>query len=363
MALMMTLLMVVGCDVSPNLDTSIPEGCVNVKLNIVDGRQLDVSSTVPNEITDWKYNLIPLWEYDEDQVVSEPIHGEVYMGDLVDNNIGWVTPGFWKVQVYGIYAEEGNGFVIIYYGETEVYFNENNTNAIIYMKPFEWGDLATITIEITQPNLSESNTDYYYCYSIKGVSGENAVERNGILNKDKTSTNKYGITESNLKADYYTINISIYRNKAGLTDFTEVKKDAELVGGEVVGIVIHDGATVTVSGTVNPSDFVQGQLIVSSVNVKGVMNRGFFSAADDGIATSFEVIDNTVITGNKTYTHSYQWYVNGVLMQDGDNKAFSHTFKKYGPKEVSCVIVYKSGTEVYSATVKETFTLTPSASV
>ena len=51
MALMITLLLVVGCDVSPSLDSSIPEGCVNVRLEIADGRGLDVSSTVPNEIS------------------------------------------------------------------------------------------------------------------------------------------------------------------------------------------------------------------------------------------------------------------------------------------------------------------------
>ena len=58
MALMMTLLLVVGCDVSPSFDSSIPEGCVNVRLEIGDGRGLDVSSTVPDEITNWQYSLI-----------------------------------------------------------------------------------------------------------------------------------------------------------------------------------------------------------------------------------------------------------------------------------------------------------------
>lgn len=358
-ALLLTLLMVVGCDVSPALNTSIPEGCVNVRLSIAGDRRLDVSSSVPNEITDWKYSLTPLWDYGE-EIVSETIHGRAVQEDLVDNNIGWVTPGYWKVEVYGWYIREGHGFGIVYYGETEVYFNENNTNAVVYMKPYEYANNATIKIDITQLNLSETNSEYYYCYSIKGISGDSAMERNGVLTIDESSANKYIGEVSQLKADYYTINISIYRNKAGLTDLTAIKSGAELIGGEVVGIFVQDMATVIVGGTIDPSSFVQGQLNVSSVNVKGLMSREAFSKTENGISSSFSVVDKTVITGEKEYTPSYQWYVNGV-QQSETGKNFTYTFETYGPKEVSCVIVYTSGKEVYTATVKDTFTLTPSS--
>ena len=358
-ALLITLLMVVGCDVSPTFNTSIPEGCVNVRLNIAGDRRLNVSSSVPNEITDWKYSLTPLWDYG-DETVSETIYGSAVQKDLVDNNIGWVTPGYWKVEVYGMYIKEGYGAGIVYYGETEVYFNESNTNAVVYMKPFEYMNNATIRIDIIQPNLSETNSEYYYCYSIKGVSGNSAMERNGVLTKDTSTANKYIGEISQLKADYYTINISIYRNNTGLTDLTAIKTGAELIGGEVIGIFVQDMATVIVGGTIDPSNFVQGQLNVSSVNVKGSMNRGVFSKTETGISTSFSVVDETVITGEKEYTPSYQWYVNGV-QQSETSKNFAYTFETYGPKEVSCVIVYTSGKEVYTATVKDTFTLTPSS--
>lgn len=358
-ALLITLLMVVGCDVSPSFNTSIPEGCVNVRLNIAGDRRLDVSSTVPNEITDWKYSLTPLWDYGE-EIVSEKIHGIAVWEDLVDNNIGWVTPGYWKVEIYGIYLKEGYGSGYVYYGETEVYFNENNTNAVVYMKPYENANNATIEIDITQPNLSETNSEYYYCYSIKGVGGNSAMERNGVLTKDTSTANNYIGKVSQLKADYYTINISIYRNKAGLTDLSAIKTGAELIGGEVAGIFVQDRATVIVGGTIDPSSFVQGQLNVSSVNVKGLMSRETFSKTENGISTSFSVVDETVITGEKEYTPSYQWYVNGV-QQSETSKNFAYTFETYGPKEISCIIVYTSGKEVYTATVKDTFTLTPSS--
>ena len=358
MALLMTLLLVVGCDVSPSFDSSIPEGCVNVRLEIADGRGLDVSSTVPDEITNWKYSLTPCWEYG-DEAVSETPYGKRDMEELVDNCIGWVTPGLWKVEVYGMYIKDDHGIAAIYYGETEVYFNENNTTAVVYMKPYEYKEMATVNIEITQRSLSETNSEYYYCYTIEGVSGENAMKRSGVLTKD-SSSGTYKAGESNLKADYYTINIAIYRNVKGLTDINAIKTGAELIGGETVGVFVKALSTVTVGGTVDPSDFVQGLIDVSSVNVKGSLNRGAFSKTNDGILTSFSVDDNSVISGNKTYTTTYQWYVNGV-QQNETGISFSYTFNTYGPKEVSCVIVYTSGKEVYSATVKDTFTLTPSS--
>ena len=358
MALMMTLLLVVGCDFSPSFDSSIPEGCVNVRLEIADGRGLDVSSTVPNEITNWKYSLTPCWEYG-DEAVSETPYGKRHMDELVDHCIGWVTPGLWKVEVYGLYIEAGYGTATVYYGETEVYFNENNTTAVVYMKPYEYKEMATVNIEITQRSLSETNSEYYYCYTIEGVSGENAMKRSGVLTKD-SSSGTYKAGESYLKADYYTINIAIYRNKKGLTDINAIKTGAELIGGETVGVFVQDMATVTVGGTVDPSDFVKGIIDFSAVCVSGTITRSENLAKDTDI--SFVVTDSSTCSDSSKYSVSFQWYVNGSLKQDSDSNSFSFKFGTYGPKEVSCVIVYKptgDSSKAYTATVKDTFTILP----
>ena len=134
MALMMTLLMVVGCDVSPNISSVIPKGCVNVSLNIEDGRTLNVSSTVPSEINYWQYSMTPLWN-EGASIGNEEIYGVASYKELKDNNIGWVTPGLWKIEVFGLYVEPGY-FGYLYYVESEIYINENNDQVFVYLKPY-----------------------------------------------------------------------------------------------------------------------------------------------------------------------------------------------------------------------------------
>lgn len=358
-ALLVTLLMAVGCDVSPNLvDSSVPEGCVNVNLNIGDDRKLDVSSTLPSDITNWTYSLTPLWSYG-DTAVSETIYGIATNKPLDSNNIGWVTQGYWKVQVYGNYVTDGNTTGTIYYGETNVYFSENNTSAVVYMKPYEGTEKGSIEIEITQPNLSESNSEYYYCYSISGVTGDTSSARSNLLSFDKTSKT-YKASETGLKPDYYNVNISIYKNNPGLTNVSDVKQNGTLIGGEIIGVFVQEDATVTVTGTVDPSDFVKGIIDFSAVCVSGTITRSENLAKDTDI--SFVVTDSSTCSDSSKYSVSFQWYVNGSLKQDSDSNSFSFKFGTYGPKEVSCVIVYKptgDSSKAYTATVKDTFTILP----
>lgn len=365
MALMMTLLMVVGCDVSPNISSVIPKGCVNVSLNIEDGRTLNVSSTVPSEINYWQYSMTPLWN-EGASIGNEEIYGVASYKELKDNNIGWVTPGLWKIEVFGLYVEPGY-FGYLYYGESEIYINENNDQVFVYLKPYEFKNLGNLEISISQPELSsDENIDYYYCYSIKSIRGNAGSELSGLLGFD-TETNTYSVNLEGLNSDYYNICISIYRNKSGLKDVLDVKNSGVLIGAETIGVFVQDMATVKVTGTVDPSDFVKGYINISLLSISGSISHNTSAINTDIV---FTLKDSTYTESEKTefedkYNITYDWYVNGIMKASYsgiDNYQFTHKFSHYGPKEVSCVVTYQNKTlteRVYTATIKDTFTITP----
>ena len=373
LALMLTLLLGVACDSAPVSvpeENGIPFGCVQAYVSFGNGRSLTSTPSVPNEITNWDYKLEPLWKYSD--TVTETIHGSTDWSPLPDNgSIGWVTPGLWKVSVYGSHIMEGGRFATLYYGETEVYFSNNNSSATVFIKPFENKSYGNVNFDIRQPYLSETNDEYYYVYSIKGLSGDKAYHREGLLEKGEVVGGfiPYTCKIEKLKADYYNISVMIYRNEKNLTDLSIIKSGS-VIGGQVLGEFIQDMATVNVSGTLDPSDFVEGRLNVSSLTVSGEMTPSENIAINN--AATFTVTDKTSSSKKSDYNISYRWYVNGVEQTSGiaygtnsngeTTTTLTHSFTKYGPKEVSCVIAYqlKSDTsKVYTSTVRESFTINP----
>lgn len=355
-ALLITLLTVVGCDVSPSLNASIPRGCVEVSLKVVNSRSLDAEMNFDSQtVVHWGYALESQWK---DQDFEEKIYGNVSYSELPDNGyLGWVTPGLWKVTVYAF----GEGGTPLYIGEELVYLNDENNCISVYMKPYSYQDnKPKLFFNITNRDIVDIQTGYdaYYIYTIKDLNG-NVVE---VQNSEGFvfSSNGTQKTITTLPAGYYNVFVGLYIGKKGLTSIEDVKNDinSEMVGGEVLGVYLPAFSEATITGVLEPSDFVNGKIELSSIVVSGSLTSSI-----SGKTAEFNLEDNTNTNGSTSFNFSYQWYVNGVLMQDSSSKVFSHTFEYYGPKEVSCVIVYKSETEVYSATVKDTFTLTPSASV
>ena len=139
MALMMTLLLVVGCDVSPVLDSFIPKDCVEVSVMVSSGRDLDYYVKDGSKIEDYDsfsklhggfyYKLEPQWSYTDE---NKPYGIVSKLEKLPENGkIGWVTPGCWKISIWGY-----NNYVPAFYGEQIVYFSSNNSSTVVYIEPY-----------------------------------------------------------------------------------------------------------------------------------------------------------------------------------------------------------------------------------
>ena len=115
-ALLLTLLMVVGCDVSPSITNSIPGGCVEASLMVSSSRDLEfyvngreeplVGISEISKAVYFYYTLESLWTVDDP---LEKPYGEVTVWDSQrlpdDGKLGWVTPGRWKVSIYGLNSQ------------------------------------------------------------------------------------------------------------------------------------------------------------------------------------------------------------------------------------------------------------------
>lgn len=368
-ALLITLLTVVSCDVSPV--STRTDNLVLASISVREARAL-VSNGEDNTLSEVKHFSCKLehrWSIDgTTDTYTEEIYGDkeiVYENIAEDGVLGWVTPGKWKLTVYGYNSEK----IPVYVGTTESYFSPTNSTATVFMTPLK--NTGTITIDINQPMLSSNPYEYNYIYKVIDSSGNIAVSNGnrveGVIEIDITKSNNitgnYKATISDLSFDMYAVVVYCYRNSSAtssqIKSVSEIEK-GELIGGEVkkVFLCFNFDQPFTITGSLDFSDFVKADLDSSSIVVSGSLTSSI-----SGKTANFTLKDNTNTNGSTSFNFSYQWYVNGVLMQDSTSKVFSHSFEYYGPKEVSCVIVYKSETEVYSAIVKDTFTLTPSASV
>ena len=272
-----------------------------------------------------------MWKIDEKNI-SEKIYGiqsewRVHLPD--DGVIGWVTPGLWKVSIYGY----NKSAVLIYYGETEVYFSSVNSNATVIMSPYKGKE--SIEIDILQPMLSSNPYEYNYIYKVIDSSGNIAVSNGnrveGVIEIDTTKSNNitgnYKATISDLSFGMYSIVVYCYRNSSAtssqIKSVSEIEK-GELIGGEVkkVFLCYNYRQPFTITGSLDFSDFVKADLDSSSIVVSGSLTSSI-----SGKTANFTLKDNTNTNGSTSFSFSYQWYVNGVLMQDSSSKEFSHTFK------------------------------------
>lgn len=371
-ALLLTLLMVVGCDVSPapeNADNDL----VMASISIASSRSLsNEQEDSLSRVSHFDYMMEPMWKIDEDSV-SEKVYGianDWYYALPDDGVIGWVTPGLWKVSIYG-FNEDG---LIIYSGETKVYFSSINSNATVVMFPYEKEKKEAIEIDILQPMLSSNKYEYNYIYRLYDSTGNVAVSDGnrieGIIaidvdNSDDINGN-YKALLSNIDRGMYSLGVYCYRNdskaSSQLTSVSEIMK-GELTGGEVkkVFLCYNYNQPFLISGTLDFSDIVKAQLDISLITVSGSISHNYNTKDTD---ITFSLNDSTMADSEKiNYNITYDWYVNGVKESDKTTeKEFTCRFRTYGPKEVSCVVTYqheKLTERVYTATIKDSFTITP----
>ena len=360
-ALLLTLLMVVGCDVSPISDYIATENsCVELKLSIEGPNSREIKVDTSNlVINNYKIAIIPEWNtllngspvYG--QIGSRSVEGVVSYGENTYTSIdqislGYVTPGKWTVYVAAFNKDNK----VVLDGYTSTYINSSNNTVSVCLTPnvttvSEKGELCFF---ITVPRLSENHLESYgVSYTLYNVSNTEVSSNDipGYLPLNATHAWYYFDSENNisLPAGEYIIKVSLYD-----------KKDQSVIGSMVKKLSIVSGSTTTVAGDIYPSEFVDAKLDYSLPVINAVIDEIKENQIKDN-AIIFNCTDNTNSIGD--YNIVFRWFIDGELVtnvtpeddktskwkvtaisSNGKTSSITCVFNSYGKREVRCEVVY-----------------------
>ena len=370
MALMMTLLLVVGCDVSPVANNNL----IKASVNISDSRDLQVVGGDGN-ITYYKIAMIPEWS---ETSIDEKIVGKKGSRDENGNitswedvsyskengnvaiDLGYISQGKWSIYINAYNKADD----LIYVGNTMVYLNSNQTDVVVLLRRTGLdSDVGRLGFNITlnRLNLTDSYTS----------------DENGIVDESGNVYRlKYEVLGGKEPIQGYIPLASMFGAYSVFGDFKNpvhlipgdytvvvslVKKDSEgketIIGGITRLVSVFPSKTdnyddwTKLVGEVTPSDFIQVGIDSPAPDITASLS----SSVSDGVYT-FTCKDTfNNISG---YVRSFRWFIDGELIEGtGDStkwtissigvdstaqniSSMSCSFKKLGDREIRCEVVY-----------------------
>lgn len=355
--LIAAMLLVVSCtqEVAPKND-----GLVEAILAIDFGKDVTVSSLSGEKIT-YEYTFKPKWSTLDNG--TKPFGGveaftklnntTTVAGDTVTENIGYVTPGLWELEVIG-FVDYDTIKARVLAGKRTVYVNKTNTNAVdnkvtvsILVAPVSVGE-GSVHLNLQMQDLNDNNK---INYSIVNV--DNSKKEGSMTSTTKVSSTsdayKYEETVTKVKAGFNTISITVDGYEGGITKT----------------FLLLPGRTINITGSVYPSQFKNVDVSIFTVDV----SKGTMSIAKAGSTGTVTVTDGAcTLDANTEYTfqyngegfndyvtleektaagltgefkEAYEWYVNGKIVTGATQSSYTKDFgTAYGDYSVTCKIVY-----------------------
>lgn len=362
--LIAAMLLVVSCsqEVAPKTENN---GLVEARLNVAYGRDLTVTGDTKQDDFKLYYKMEPGWTLTG---ATEPVYGGTKQNDgTYDFNelsinpsngfadLGYVTPGLWKITVVAKGhngSETENSRDIFTSGETGVYFNDTTKHATLFLTPVA-SNSNTLQFDFKMQALSDANNngDYvveYKYYKDGGTYGiATEIPCTGVSGNVATYTLADPVS---IVSGYYTVNVSIYRKAEGA-------KGKTLVGGVTKGFLASGGATVTIGGNIQPSDYEKVSINAYYVKVntsiatnptvtyyKGAAKQDGSSDPNYAKITAIVTDSTNSTTIGSGYTVTYLWSV----VSDGEEKTagqtnsptFTFTVENGGIKTITCTTIY-----------------------
>ena len=362
-ALLLTLLMVVGCDVSP---VSNDNDLVKASISVSNSRDLQVVGG-DSTITSYKIAMIPEWEATS---ASDPIVGKkgsrtngvvdgwedieyLKENDQISIDLGYVSQGKWTIYL-NAYNDTGD---LIYSGCTTTYLNKNSINDIFILMKRAISDTSFgylyFSISLNRLNLSDTDQNI-----VDGViSEENNIYRMGyiIINSNGEIEEEDYIPLSSVNSHYAYFGDSLDPIKLKSGEYTVVVsllKNGSVIGGITKLVSIYPGnkeeiySWILVQGDVTPSDFIQVGIDFPAPEITAKVTysetNGIYTCEDtfneiDGYDRYFRwFIDGELIEENTAYA---KWIVEDITT-DGNKSTMSCSFSKFGEREIRCEVVY-----------------------
>ena len=309
-------------------------------------------SATPSDVK-YKYTMNPTWTITADN----PAYGAT--GDTAREltsfgNLGYFTQGIWKFTLIAYIVDVDKSEQILYEYSTNVVVNSSTANIVINPKDITYAagndadcNLTLSNYKVYIPDASIKygvDSDYVVYYEVKPLeSGKTGIGKTEV---------KAGSFTFGENSDYGTItNFSIGKVKLGVYELIitiEEKKDGVFVktGGTAASLSAFPGATLTFSGELKLSDYVEtgsGAITVDDGSVSNDItltvknNDNVILSEENGIIKAFATDTLTVSLPDNQSSTSYLWLINGSPVTgeiDKSNKSLSISASSYKGKTI-----------------------------
>ena len=362
--LIAAMLMVVSCtqEVAPKND-----GLVEAKLGLAYGKDVTVD-TANGEVITYTYQLTPMWS-DVDKATE--IYGN--QKETVVNNVkkytvsapvsnvdmGLVTPGLWKITVRGYtgFSSLTDKGEQVLFGENNAYFVKESGKATVIVSPTTSTGVGTVDISLEMQDLGEGkNVINYSIYNVTEGKYYTVTAEETVNETVENTPRTYSLDRSQNAVDnVYTYTKTLSNVKAGYNTITFSTNESAGNGGIVKTFLVIPGNTVTIGGSVYPSEFQTAKADIVTVSMDGASLSITDQRPDDNdmyslyTNTNYTVVVNTndIITtlssklpdGATAGPTEYKWYVNGIE-ETGSNESFTFKKIKAGDYTVTCTFKY-----------------------
>ena len=310
-----------------------------------------ISATVSD--VKYKYTMNPTWAVTADN----PAYGATgnTARELTSfDNLGYFTQGIWNFTLIAYIVGVDKSEQILYEYSTNVVVNSSTANIVINPKDITYAagndadcNLTLSNYKVYIPDASSKyGTDYVVYYEVKPLeNGKTGISRTEV---------KAGSFTFGENSDYGTItNLSIGKVKLGVYELIitiEEKKDGVFVktGGTAASLSAFPGATLTFSGELKLSDYVEtdsGAIkaddgSVSNAIALTVSNSSGKLPEKNGTTDTVEAAATdtlTVYVDDDQNSPSYLWLINGSPVTEGidkSNKSLSIPASSYKGKTI-----------------------------
>ena len=314
--------------------------------------------TISAKVSDvrYKYTMNPTWTITADN----PAYGAT--GDTAReltsfDNLGFFTQGIWKFTLIAYIVGVDNSEQILYEYSTNVEVNSSEVNIKINPKDITYAagndadcNLTLSNYKVYIPDASikyGTDSDYVVYYEVKPL-------ENGKTGISKTEVKAGSFTFAE-NSDYGTITkLSIGNVKLGVYELIitiEEKKDGVFVktGGTAASLSAFPGATLTFSGELKLSDYVEtgsGAIKVDDGSVSnsieltvfnGTRRVSFKNGTTEKVGEAAATDTLTVTVSDDPNSSSYLWLINGSPVTEGidkSNKSLSIPVSSYKGKTI-----------------------------
>ena len=302
----------------------------------------------------YKYTMNPTWTITADN----PAYGAT--GDTAReltsfDNLGYFTQGIWKFTLIAYIVGVDNSEQILYEYSTNVEVNSRTVNIKINPKDITYAagndadcNLTLSNYKVYIPDASSKyGADYAVYYEVKSL-------ENGMTGIGRTKVEAESFTFAE-NSDYGTISkLSIGNVKLGVYELIitiEEKKDGNFIktGGTAASLSAFPGATLTFSGELKLSDYVEtgsGAIKVDDGSVsnsialtvkKGSEILSEKNGATETVGKAGATDTLTVSVVDSQESTSYLWLINGSPVTEGidkSNKSLSISTSSYKGKTI-----------------------------